>query len=77
MKVCILGYDCESVLLSPIPDSAVVRLAKSDCPDVRRTGKQIGYVKNNPAGEIPIEEQLHAGATNSFRSRSAANAKQA
>jgi WD40 repeat protein len=32
---------------------------------------------NDPVREILIQEQLHAGATNSFRSRSAAKAKQA
>ena len=77
IEINILGDDREALLLCPLPNRAVIGLLQADSFDVRRIGKQISNPLNNPMRNIPIQKKLHAGATKSFLSRSAANAKHA
>jgi hypothetical protein len=77
MKVGVLGNDGVAVLLREGPNKNIVCVNEAVSLDVRGIGIEVENLRNRSVGQILIEQELHASALKSLRSRSAANAKQA
>ena len=72
------GYSHSPVwsLLITLDNEQILCRALNELSD-HRTPRPQDDVLNDPIRDVLVQQQFHAGATNSFRSRSAANARQA
>jgi hypothetical protein len=77
VKVPVLGYEDEPILLSVGPDGFVATSRESVLLYVSRIRVNVSEPADDPIRKILVQQQLHKGAANSLRSRSAANARQA
>ena len=77
MKVSVLGNDGVTVLLGERPDEHVVGVNEAVGLDVCRVGIEVENLRDDSIGQVLIEEELHAAALKSLRSRSAANDRHA
>src|SRR5882724_9370670 len=77
VEIRVLRDHGESTLLCPLRYDAIVHAHETGGLYVGGVGEQVENLRNDPVGQILIQQQFHAGATNSFRSRSAANARHA
>ena len=77
MKVGVLGNDLVAVLLCERPNEKVVRVDKAVRLDVCGVGIEVENLRDDSIGQVLIEQELHAAAVKSLRSRSAANDRHA
>ena len=77
-EVGVLRDDAQPSLRSEAPHRLVVCAREADIPDMGRLWVKVLERVDEVRGEVLVEQQPHAGGADaSFRSRSAANAKQA
>ncbi len=76
-EVGILRNNDEIFLAGIIPHSLVIRMLKPEPAHMTGAGKKGGKRFYQSGGKVLIEEKLHSEIVSSFRSRSAAKARQA
>ena len=78
VEVGVLGDDCQPMLGRVPPDDVVIGRRETNIADVRGTGVQVSEVGKQAGRQILVEQEPHAGGTDTNRrSRSAANARHA
>src|SRR4029453_12310059 len=78
MEIGVLRDDREPVFGGVLPDRVVIRSLQADIAEVGRARVEVADDVKEPAREVLVEKQSHAGGTETnLRSRSAAKARQA
>ena len=76
-KVRVFGDDCESPFNGKLPNLIITGMRQVLVANMARVRKISKKIRGQSVRQILIEKELHATATESFFSRSAANARQA